>query len=264
MSNDSNSASTRDAWNKPFLRIGHGGASGHARANTLRSLALALEMGVDVVEFDVRPCRDALVLLHDDSLAQFGVPKLLNSCTLAELRDLDVGPEGSIPTMAEALDLLKGRALINVDVKAAGYEDAVLEMVRARGLAGDVIYSTVITSSLQRIRQLDPHAMTGLSYPEDKGNASANPYLKPVVNTVVAGMRLTLAYRILSMMTSAQANAVMLYHKVVSAPTIRTVQRAGGKVFTWTVDELAPMRRLQALGVNGITTNHPELFAQLA
>jgi len=58
------------AWGKTFLRIGHGGAAGHAPANTLRSLGLALQMGVDMVEFDVRPCRDALVLLHDDKLTQ--------------------------------------------------------------------------------------------------------------------------------------------------------------------------------------------------
>src|SRR5512143_1556225 len=117
-----------EAWNKPFLRIGHGGASGHAPANTLRSLALALEMGVDMVEFDVRPCRDALVLLHDDNLAQFdGARGLASESTLADLRSLVTDPDRKIPTLSEALDLVRGRALINVDLKATGYEDAVVE-----------------------------------------------------------------------------------------------------------------------------------------
>ena len=252
-----------DAWNKPFLRIGHGGAAGHARANSLRSLTLALEMGVDVVEFDVRPCRDTLVLLHDDKLTQFGVQKLPGDSTLTELRALDTGLDGPIPTFAEALDLVKGRALLNVDVKGAGYEDAILERVRAKGMLGDILFSSLIPASLLRLRQLEPGAMTGLSYPEDRGNASGNPYLKPVVNVVVALMRLTLPYRILGMMTNARSNAVMLFHKVVSRPSVQTVQRAGGKVFTWTVDEPAQMRRLQRLGVNGVTSNHPELFDQL-
>lgn len=247
-----------DPWNRPFLRIGHGGAAGHARANSIRSLALALEMGVDAVEFDVRPCRDALVLLHDDNLAAFGVPQLLSASTLAELRRLDTGPDGPIPTLAEALDLLKGRALINVDVKAAGYEEAVLEGVQAKRMSGDVLYSSLIPASLRRFRQLDSIARTGLSYPQDRGNASGNPYLQPLVNTVVAWMRLTLRYRILAMMARAQANAVMLYHKVVSAPTVATVHRAGGQVFTWTVDEPAQMRRLQGMRVDGITSNHPD------
>ncbi len=254
----------RSAWDRPFLRIGHGGAAGRAPANTLRSLTLALQAGVDMVEFDVRPCQDELVLLHDDSLAKFGGhPALASTSTLAELRRLDTEPDCFIPTLAEALDLLKGRVLLNVDLKATGYEQAVLDQVGARGMGGDTLYSTLYSDSLRRIRQLDPLAMTGLSYPEDRGNASGKPYLQPAVTSAIALMRLVLPYRVLSMMAGAQANAVMLYHKVVSGRTVTTVKRAGGKVFVWTVDEPGRIRELQRLGVNGVTTNYPDLFAQI-
>ena len=249
------------AWNKSFLKIGHGGAAGHASANTLHSVRVALEMGVDVVEVDVRPCRDALVLLHDDTLKKFNHPgELASQSTLEELRALEVDPNHQIATLAEALELVKNRALINIDLKADGYEKSVLDLVRSRGLSGDVIYSSVIASSLNRIRQEEPMAMLGLSYPEDRGDASTKPYLKPVVNSVILVMRLTLPYRILQMMSKAHANAVMLYHKVVSRPVIQTVQRVGGKVFTWTVDDTKRILAMKALGVNGITTNYPELF----
>lgn len=260
-SNNEGSAPGTSRWDKPFLKIGHGGASGHAPANTLQSLELALEMGVDVVEFDVRPCRDTLVLLHDDSLSRSHRSSGLASLsTLAELRALSANPELRIATLTEALDLLKGKSLINIDLKAAGYEREVVETVLAKGIAGDVIYSSVIPSSLRRVRQEAPGAMIGLSFPEDRGDASTKPYLKPVVEGVVAAMRISLPYRILSMMANAGANAVMLYHKVVSRSAIIAVQRAGGKVFTWTVDEAKRMRKLRDLGVNGITTNYPELF----
>ena len=65
------------------------------------------------------------------------------------------------------------------------------------------------------------------------------------------------------MMTNARANAVMLYHKVVSRAAVQTIHRAGGKVFTWTVDDAAQLRRLQKLGVDGIASNYPDLFATL-
>ena len=253
-----------EAWAKPCLRIGHGGAAGHAPANTMRSLALALEMGVDMVEFDVRPCRDALVLLHDDHLTQFdGARGLASESTLADLRSLDSGPDRQIPTLPEALDLLRGRVLINVDLKASGCEDAVVGLVCSKGMAGDALYSSLCPASLRRIKQVEPGARTGLSYPEDRGNASGKTYLQPAVNAVVALMRFTLPYRILRMIAGAQANAVMLYHKVVSGPAVKTVQHAGGKVFTWTVDTPRRMRELQDLGVDGIATNHPDLFAEL-
>lgn len=252
-----------DAWNKPFLRIGHGGASGHARANSLRSLSCALDLGVDVVEFDVRACRDALVLEHDDNLAHYGVQQLLSQTTLDDLRRIDPGADGPIPTLADALGLIKGRALINVDLKAEGYEAATLEMVRAKGMLGDVLFSSLIPASLQRLRQLDPHVRTGISYPEDRGNASGNPYLKPIVNVVVALMRLTFSYRVLAMMANAQADAVMLYHKVVAQPTVDTVHRAGKKIFVWTVDDQAQLQRIKHLGVNGIASNYPDRFAKI-
>lgn len=65
------------------------------------------------------------------------------------------------------------------------------------------------------------------------------------------------------MIANARANVVMLYHKTVSKATLETVHRAGGRVFTWTVDDAAQLRRLRNWGVDGIASNHPELFAAL-
>src|ERR1700729_2428253 len=45
-------------------RIGHGGASALAPANTHASFDAALDVGVDMVEFDVRAHRGELVLAH--------------------------------------------------------------------------------------------------------------------------------------------------------------------------------------------------------
>jgi len=252
--------SINETWKKPFLKFGHGGAAGLAPANTLESLEMALAMGVDVVEFDVRPCADALVLLHDDSLKKFNSSKLASQCTLNELRSMDFNKVRKIATLNDALNLLKGRCLINIDLKADGYEAAVHDLVAKRGLAADVIYSSVIASSLRHMRELSVGAMIGLSYPEDRGDASSKPILKPMVNGALLVMRLTLPFRILTMMANAQANAVMLYHRVISSQSINKVQQAGGRVFTWTVDDPARMHQLQKLRVNGITTNHPELF----
>ena len=45
-------------------RIGHGGASALAPANTLAAFDAALDVGIDMVEFDVRAWRGGLVLAH--------------------------------------------------------------------------------------------------------------------------------------------------------------------------------------------------------
>ena len=250
-------------WQKPFLRVGHGGASGHAPANSLRSLSLALELGVDMVEFDLRPCRDDLVLVHDDSLDHYGHPgRLVTQSTLPELQSLSQEADLRIARFEEALQLIKGRALANIDLKADGYEAAVVERVRALGMTGEVMYSSLIPASLARLRQLEPGVFSAISFPEDKGNASARAYLKPVVSLALTWMRLTLPGRILKMMSAAQANSTMLYHRVISPRILETVQSAGGRLFAWTVDDAPRIEELRKMGVNGVTTNYPDLFAQ--
>ena len=55
----------------------------------------------------------------------------------------------------------------------------------------------------------------------------------------------------------------MLNRGLVSAPAVAAAHRAGYRVFVWTVDDLATMQRIAAMGVDGIASNRPDLFYQL-
>jgi glycerophosphoryl diester phosphodiesterase len=55
-------------------------------------------------------------------------------------------------------------------------------------------------------------------------------------------------------------DAVMVHFRLMSPRLLRAVRAAGGEVYVWTVDDAATMRRLVALGVDGIITNDPRLF----
>src|SRR4051794_27451548 len=57
-------------------RVGHGGASGVVRGNTLASFDAAAAMGVDMIEFDVRAGRGGLVLAHTPLHARAPCPSL--------------------------------------------------------------------------------------------------------------------------------------------------------------------------------------------
>jgi glycerophosphoryl diester phosphodiesterase len=39
--------------------------------------------------------------------------------------------------------------------------------------------------------------------------------------------------------------------------------RNSGKVFVWTIDDLPLLERVRAMGVDGVTSNYPDLFASL-
>jgi glycerophosphoryl diester phosphodiesterase len=59
---------------------------------------------------------------------------------------------------------------------------------------------------------------------------------------------------------SGRCDAFMVYWRLVTPRLVRAVQRAGGEVYVWTVDDGARIRRFQAMGVDGVITNDPRLF----
>jgi len=60
-----------------------------------------------------------------------------------------------------------------------------------------------------------------------------------------------------------RCDALMAHWRLVTPRLVRRVADAGGELYVWTVDEVARLRELEALGVTGVMTNDPRLFAQL-
>lgn len=244
------------------LRIGHGGAGAYAPQNSLRSLALSLEQGVDMVEFDVRGCADGLVLSHDDQVqTDKGVVRLSN-LPLHEVGSLKVGGE-AVATLDDALALVKGRALVNVDMKDRGHEEEVAAAILRHGMTDQTLVSSLYADSLRRFRHALPEVATGISYPEDKAGASSKPYMTPIVNAALWGMRRFLLVIMGRLLAQSEAGNVMLYHKVATPGAVRAFHAAGVGVFIWTVDSPERMAQLVAMDVDGIATNRPDLFQQL-
>src|SRR5215213_4143667 len=116
-------------------RIGHGGAGAVVRGNTLASFDAAVEIGVDMIEFDVRAWQGDLVLAHGQ------LDALLRDC----------------PTLDQALSHLRqprfGDVEVNVDVKSAGCEGAILDSLRRHGLEDRALVSSRAVRVLDRIKE---------------------------------------------------------------------------------------------------------------
>jgi glycerophosphoryl diester phosphodiesterase len=55
---------------------------------------------------------------------------------------------------------------------------------------------------------------------------------------------------------------MMVHWRLVTRRLVRLVDKAGGELYVWTVDDAARLRALDELGVTAVITNDPRLFAQ--
>jgi glycerophosphoryl diester phosphodiesterase len=241
---------------RALVRIAHGGGGSLAAPNSLEGIQRSLECGVDMIEIDVRCTRDGvLVLSHDDGLGG----SVISGVSLDELRRAQ--PDAA--TLDDALALVNGRAVLNLDIKDAASIKCVGAAVRARGGVEQCVVSCLQRSWLLELAQLEPTLPTFLSYPADRGGASQKAWLKPVVSGVVSLMRLSLRARLPGMIGALPAAGVTLYHPLVTPRIVRLVRDMGMALYTWTVDDAARMAELIAMGVDGITSNRPDLLAEL-
>jgi glycerophosphoryl diester phosphodiesterase len=213
----------------PLLRIGHRGAAALAPANSLRALELALEAGVDIVEFDVlgRPGR-GLVLSHSS-------------------RDVDPDP---LP-LDDALAFLEQQASVGLlaDVKNGGYEGELVEAIRRHGLVDRTLVSTMDLSILREVKRLEPGVSRSVTYPRNRARAAA---LRRVPSL--------LPWRIAALVLGAEASAATLNYRVVTRSVVERCHDLGAAVFAWTVNDPALVARLDGLGVDGVITDDPSVF----
>lgn len=91
--------------------------------NSLQSIQSAIDMGVDIVEIDVALTKDSVaVLMHDNSIDRTTTGKgkvsglMYDQLKKFKLRDgLGRSTDINIPTLEEAMNVAKGKVLINLD-----------------------------------------------------------------------------------------------------------------------------------------------------
>jgi glycerophosphoryl diester phosphodiesterase len=230
---------------EPLVRVGHKGADLIAPGNTLASFDAALAAGVDMIEFDVLPERwtdgtSPLYLAHD-------------------YRDLRGRPA---LTLEEGLDHLAGTGVrLDVDLKGPGYEERVVAALRERDLVERSIVSSQYVESLALVRRAEPALRLGWSVPRARSDPFDSRWKRIPAYALVAAYRAQLPARAAAAFRARRVDALMAHWRLVTPRLVRAVRRAGGDLYVWTVDDAAQIARLDALGVTGVITNDPRLFA---
>ena len=228
---------------KELICFAHRGASGHEPENTLSAVEKAIELGADWIEVDVYAVEGELIVIHDERLERTtNGAGYVRDKSLAYLRSRDAGRGQRIPTLREILDSIDGRAGINIELKGPKTASLAVSLIEGYVRERQWNYDQFIASSfdhhqLRKVRKLNPSIRIGILIDS------------PRRHYAIFARR----YR---------AYSVHVQINLASARFIRHAQERGLKVFVYTVNNLEDIDRLQAMGVDGIFTDFPELVVK--
>jgi len=134
--------------------VAHRGAWHGAPENSLAAIENAIASGCNIVELDVRKSADGeLFLMHDETLQRVaGIDRVAEELTIAELtaihlREDDGGETRAvtdirIPTLKQALEIIRGRIFVDLDLKDRNLFAEVAACARDMGVAEQVDLKT--------------------------------------------------------------------------------------------------------------------------
>jgi glycerophosphoryl diester phosphodiesterase len=253
---------------KPPLLFAHRGGSLSWPENTLVAFQGALAAGVDYLETDLHMTRDGvIVVFHDPHLERTTNGKgPIKSLTLSELKRLDAGyhfsPDGkeypyrgkglTVPTFEEALDL-DVSARFNVEIKQSDppMVDALWRLIERRKLHDRLLVAAAVDRLVRAFRR----ACAG-SVATSAGSNETRLFW--------AASRLGLARFVPTPYDALQVPPRSGPLTVVDRRFLAAAHDRGLHVHVWTIDEAEEMRRLLALGVDGIMSDRPALLVATA
>ena len=221
--------------------IAHRGASGYAPENSLSAIRLALSMGADFVEIDVRRTSDGhLVVIHDSRVDRVtNGSGYVSRLRFRRLRRFSLPNGEHIPTLEEVLGLFKrdfpnSRSKLRIHVKSPGYEDGVLDAILSSGLVDKVRIvgrRPIVRNFAAIMRQMGCSIELGLTgrfqplgVAEELGVVEVSPEISLLTRTYV-----------------------------------KRAHELGIEVFTWPVNNAWTLARARELGVDGIITDYPDI-----
>ncbi len=236
----------------PFVVCAHRGASGVAPENTIAAICAAIDAGAEMVEIDVQVSGDGqFVVFHDDELERTTNGKgLVEQHSFESLRTLDAGAwfharfaGERIPLLADALEVLRGRAYLNIEIKpmAATSQRAamlarVIGMVRDAGLIPYTVFSSFDHAALLYVKSVDPMLHTNaLNIPGD----SRPPHV---------------------VVSECRADGYGCSIDEVSAAIVEDAHRHFIPIGVYTVNTEQELFAMLDLGVNGVVTNYPNVI----
>jgi glycerophosphoryl diester phosphodiesterase len=228
------------------LRIAHRGASAHAHENSAASVQKAWELGADMVEMDIRTTANHIpVIAHDPSLKRlYNVDALIADITLEELRSYT--KSSPIMTFVEMLKLCRELQLgLYLDIKELSWEatSRVLAAIDEYDLINYAIFGSFRPDYLAEIKAHRPDVVTSILF----NSTHVNPVL------LAQSIRADYVHPCWESRSETP-------HELLTPEWIERVRDAQLGIVCWHEERPSEIAALQALGVDAICSDTPELL----
>jgi glycerophosphoryl diester phosphodiesterase len=235
------------------MNIAHRGFSGRYPENTLTSFLSAIELGCTWLECDVRRTRDGVfVVLHDETVDRTtnGTGRI-GELTWDEIRNLDAGSWKSpefvgvrVPRLVDLLDCISGKAQLVVELKVPPNEvQRIVDVLNDHEARTWCAVSAFDRESLEVVKRGDPGwRTTWLTRFADVSRDEA------ISRCVTSGI-----------------DTLAPLAREIDAALVEAAHEKGLLVRAWGVgeDKGPELHRLISLGVDGATTNHPDVLGEI-
>lgn len=254
------------------LVIAHQGGNKLAPSSTNAAFAQAVELGVDVLEYDVHITQDGfLVTIHDPTVDRTtnGQGKV-EDFTLAEIQALDAGytfqdlagnysykGQGVyIPTVEELFERY-GDLLHNIEIKDTNSPEKFEQIYKElwRLIQAYDMQDKVLIASFDHQMIRDFQELTG-------GQVAVSGGRKEITK-FVAFNKFWLAPFYRSSVQAVQIPTESDGFNLVDPKLIKGAKRLNMQVHYWTINDPETMRELLELGADGIITDRPDILIEV-
>lgn len=219
-------------------KIAHRGGASYAPENSIKAFRKALQLGVKIIEFDVRYTKDKkIVVMHDSNVGRTTNGKgLVKNLTFKKIKRLHNTKGESIPTLERVLKLLGGKCTCMIDIKQKGLEDKVIKMVRRRGMEKSVIITSKSLGVVKKVKQMCP-----------KIKVEAGGFQKKMS-----------AKKMVKKAKESDADILSPHYSITTKKLVEEAHKNGLKVNVWPVNNKRCMKRMKKFGVDAVTTKYPD------
>jgi glycerophosphoryl diester phosphodiesterase len=204
----------------------HRGVADGAAENTIAAFTNAIDVGADMIEFDVRRTREGELIAFHDALVG-GVP-------VSELTRDEIQASAGVrpPLLTEVLRACSGRIRLDVELKEDGYVADVMAVLRADFDPGQLIVTSFLPAVVAQAKDAFPGVKTGLLV-GDGGPLTDVP------------ARLRELYPV-DLARRVRADYLAPHYRLAALGVLRRAAAAGLPCLLWTVNSPALIRRYAA------------------